>query len=89
MDAHEIRLLQMEGQIHALARAWLHTAAALEIQQLLEPASTERCLLAAHWDGAAFEPHAHQAMQYLVEQLADARENRQLRERYAATGLDE
>lgn len=89
MDVEEIRLLQVEGQIHAMARAWLYLAAEMEMQGLLDPESLERSMLATHWQGAPFEPHAHKAMQYLVDQLADARESRQRLERYRATGLDE
>lgn len=89
MDAEEIRLLQIEGQIHALARAWLYLAAHMEMQGLLAPGSLDRSMLATHWQGAPFEPHAHKAMQYLLDQLADARESRERRDRYRATGLDE
>lgn len=89
MDVEEIRLLQIEGQIHALTRAWLLLAAQMEMQGLSDPEPLERSLLATHWQGAPFEPHAHKAMQYLVDQLADAREARQRRDRYRATGLDE
>lgn len=89
MDVEEIRLLQIEGQIHALARAWLHTAAALEAQGLLDPGVLERSLLSAHWKGADFEPHAHRTMQHLVDQLTDGRERRQRTGRYLSTGRDE
>lgn len=89
MNEEEIRLLQLEGQVHALARAWLLLTAQLEMQGLHDPEPLERSLLATHWQGAAFEPHAHKAMQHLVEQLTEARASRQRRDRYRSTGLDE
>lgn len=89
MDDEEIRLLQIEGQIHALAHAWLLLAAQMEMQGLSDPERLERALLAPNWQGAAFEPHAHKAMRYLVDQLAEARASRLRRDRYLATGLDE
>lgn len=89
MNVEEIRLLQAEGQIHALARAWLYLAAQMEMHGLLDSEALERSMLATHWHEAPFEPHAHKAMQYLVDQLADARESRQRLDRYRATGLDE
>lgn len=89
MDLDEVRLLQLEGQVHALARAWLLLAAQMERQGLNDPESLDRALLATHWQGAAFEPHAHKTMQYLVDQLAEARESRQRRDRYQSTGFEE
>ena len=89
MNVEEIRLLQIEGQIHALARSWLVLAAQMEILGMIDPESLASSLLATNWQGAPFEPHAHRTMQFLVDQLADARETRQRRDRYLATGLDE
>lgn len=89
MDAHEIRLLQIEGQIHALARAWLYLAANAEMQGLLDHEALDRSLLATGWNGAPFEPHANRTMQYLVDEMADARASREHAARYRETGLDE
>jgi hypothetical protein len=89
MEIDEIRLLHLEGQMHALARAWLHTAAALEIQGSLEAEQTESSLLPAHWSGAPFESHAQHTLRYLVEQLQQARETRRRQENYRLTGRDD
>lgn len=89
MDLEEIRLLQLEGQLQALAQAWLQLAAQLEIQGLSNPEPLERSLLTTDWQGAPFEPHAHKTMCYLVEQLSDARERRRQIDRYRSTGLEE
>lgn len=89
MNEEAIRLLQLEGQVHALARAWLLLAAQLEVHGLSEPDSLERSLLATNWQGAPFEPYAHTTMQYLIDQLAEARDTRQSRNNYQSTGLEE
>jgi len=88
MDAQEVRLLQIEGQMNALAQAWLFLAAEMEQQGAIDPCSLERSLLAVNWRGAPLELHGQRLMQQLVEQLADAREQRRQRSRYQATGLD-
>lgn len=82
----EVRLLQVEGQIQALARSWLYLAAQLELQGV-DPAPLERSMLGTSWPDAQVEPHAQAMMQALVEQLAGAREGRQ--SRYQATGRDD
>jgi hypothetical protein len=89
MDADEIRLLKIEGRQNALAMAWLYLAAQMEMHGLLDSDSLEQALLAQHWNGAPFEPHAQKAMQHLVEQLADARVTRRQREVYRRTGHEE
>lgn len=89
MDADEVRLLQIEGQIHALARAWLYLAANAEMQGLLDHEALDRSMLATNWQGAPFEPHAHRTMQHLVDEMADARASRERAARYRETGLDE
>ena len=71
----EVRLLQVEGQIQALARSWLYLAAQLELQGV-DPAPLERSMLGTRWPGAQAEPHAQTMMRSLVEQLAGAREGR-------------
>lgn len=83
-----VRLLQLEGQVHALAQAWLLLAATLEMRGLSDPQSLEQALLAQHWQGAAFEPHGQRMMRCLVEQLGEARERRQQRDGYRSTGPD-
>lgn len=88
MNEDEVRLLQLEGQVHALAQAWLLLAATLEMRELSDPQSLEQALLAQHWQGAAFEPHAQSTARYLVEQLGEARERRQQRDSYRSTGPD-
>lgn len=77
-----VRLLQLEGQVHALARAWLQLAAAVEIEGLTDPAVLDEVLLGSRWPGLEIEPHAQRTMQHLVEQLAEARANRRLRDHY-------
>lgn len=89
MDDQENRLLQIEGQIHGLARAWLYLAAGLEMRELLDPDELERSLLGTHWRGVPLQPYAQQMMQHLVEQLADARAYRQQRSQSLSARLDE
>lgn len=89
MDEQEVRLLQIEGQIHALARAWLYLAAGMEMRGLLDPEALEQSMLGTNWQGAPLEPHANRAMQHLVEQLAAARETRRQTDLYRSTGRDE
>lgn len=89
MDDQEVRLLQVEGQTQALARAWLYLTAGLEMKGLADPAALEQSMLGTDWQGASFEPHANKTMQYLVDQLAAARENRQRIDLYQSTGRDE
>lgn len=89
MDAQEIRQLQVEGQVHALAQAWLFVAAQLEQLGAIDPPVLERAMLGTHWQGAPFEPHANQLLVHLADQLRDVREQRQRTDRYRSTGLDE
>ena len=84
----EVRLLQVEGQLQALARCWLYLAAQLELQGV-DQAPLERSMLVADWQGAPYEPHAQRTMRELVEQLTAARENRERQSRYQATGRDD
>ncbi|PIA65832.1 hypothetical protein CDR19_25770 [Ectopseudomonas toyotomiensis] len=84
----EVRLLQVEGQIQALARCWLYLAAQLELQGV-DPAPLERSMLGTSWPDAQVEPHAQRTMRELVEQLTAARENRERQSRYQATGRDD
>ena len=81
----EVRLLQVEGQIQALARRWLYLAAQLELQGV-DPAPLERSMLGTSWPDAQVEPHAQAMMQALVEQLSGAREGR--RSQFQSAGLD-
>ena len=78
----ESRLLQIEGQIHALARSWLYLASGMESQGQLDGQRLERMMLDVHWCGAALEPHAQNMMKHLVDQLSAARENRRLRDEH-------
>ncbi|NWO05352.1 MAG: hypothetical protein HLX50_06535 [Alteromonadaceae bacterium] len=87
--ALESRLLQVEGQIHALARSWLYLASGMEMQGQLDGQRLERMMLDVHWNGAALEPHAQHMMKHLVGQLSSARENRRLRDGDLSTGLAE
>lgn len=77
MNVNEVRLLQVEGQIQALARAWLYLAANAELQGLLDHQVLDRSMLSTHWHGAPFEPHAIRTMQQLVDELTEARVNRE------------
>lgn len=89
MGDQEVRLLQIEGQIHALSRAWLYLAAQVEIQELADPEVLERSMLSTNWQGAPFEQHAHGMMQSLIADLSDARERRLQIDPYQSTGRDE
>jgi hypothetical protein len=89
MNDDEIRLLKIEGQINALAHAWLRLAAELEVQGQMDPQALRDSLLRANWQGAPMEPYAQQLMRYLVDELAEARESRDRQAHYRLTGKDE
>lgn len=71
-------LLQLKAQVNALSRAWLYLAAAVEIQGGLDPATFDEGLRQRGWPGtdAAFEAEARQTVDWLLDQLADARARR-------------
>jgi len=75
MTADE-RLLKLEGQVQALAQAWLHLAAASEAVGSHNPDGLSSALQQRRWPGAAFEPYAQAMMSGLTEQLELARQHR-------------
>lgn len=89
MDDQQTRLTRIEGQIHALTRAWLCLAAQMEMRGQLEPEVLESSLVETRWPAAPFEAHAQELMQHLADQLAAARETRWRQLLYAKTGRDE
>jgi hypothetical protein len=72
------RFLKLEGQVQALAQAWLHLAAASEIVGGHNPEELSCALLQRQWPDEAFEPHAQAMLLGLVEQLELARKRRSL-----------
>ncbi|WP_420598616.1 hypothetical protein [Neptuniibacter sp.] len=72
----EKRLLQLEGQVQALAQAWLHLAVTSEVAGNHDPEALEAALLNRTWSGHPVEPHAQQLMSELVDELAKARDRR-------------
>ena len=79
MADQDDRLLTVEGQIHALTRAWLCLAAQMEMRGELEPEKLEASLLGARWPQVEFDHSAQQTMAHLVCQLGAARASRQRR----------
>ncbi len=70
------RLLKLEGQVQALAQAWLHLAATSEIAGGHNPDGLNSALRQQRWPGAAFEPYAQAMLSKLVDQLELARQHR-------------
>ncbi|MDP3816199.1 hypothetical protein [Pseudomonas sp.] len=67
---------KLEAQVNALAQAVLRLAAVAEVNGQFQPEQ----LRELRWPGAAFEPEAIRTMGWLCDELAAAREARQLRE---------
>lgn len=72
------RLLKLEGQVQALAQAWLHLAAASETGRGHNPSGLSCALSKQRWPDAAFEPYAQAMLSGLAEQLELARQHRSL-----------
>lgn len=70
------RLLKLEGQVQALAQAWLHLAATSETAGGHNPDGLSSALRQQRWPDAAFEPYAKAMMSGLTEQLELARQRR-------------
>lgn len=70
------RLLKLEGQVQALAQAWLHLAAASEAAGGHNPDGLSSALQQRRWPDAAFEPYAQAMLSGLVDQLEQARQHR-------------
>lgn len=68
--------IQLQGQIQALAQAWLRLAAAGEINGGHDGPQLDDALLNVTWPGQSFEPPAQAFLQGLVDQLQQARSNR-------------
>lgn len=79
---NEARLLQVEGQIQALAQAWLRLAAQVEMagerSGPVSPDRLDKSLSAVKWPNAAapVAAAAEQMLGDLVQQLACARSRR-------------
>lgn len=72
----EERLLKLEGQVQALAQAWLHLAAVCETAGGKNQDGLSNALRQQRWRGAAFEPYALAMLTELAEQLDLARAHR-------------
>lgn len=72
------RIGMLEAQVNALTQGWLRLAAALEIGGLVDPEHLERSLRSIRWPGQSIEPEAMRTLEWLCEQLAQARDARLL-----------
>lgn len=84
-----VRILKLEAQINALAQAWLHLAATVEIECGAELAGMETAMQRRHWPhDVEIDSEARQVMRWLCRELDAARAVRQARARDAAGGAD-
>lgn len=69
---------QLEGQMNALAQAWLHLAAELELQGAIDAPRLEQALRHRRWpDNPQVNREGRETLRWLCDQLADARSHRQ------------
>ena len=71
------RIDRLEAQVNALAQGWLRLAAALEVGGVVAPGQIEQSLRTARWPGQSFELEAVKTVEWLCDQLAQARDVRQ------------
>lgn len=72
------RIQQLEGQINALAHAWLTLVAALETQEGFDAEGLQASLRKRYWpQNPALNAEARKALNWLCDQLDEARSNRQ------------
>ena len=71
------RIDRLEAQVNALAQGWLRLAAALEVGGVVAPGQIEESLRTARWPEQPFELGAMTTVDWLCEQLAEARDVRQ------------
>lgn len=67
---------RLEAQVNALAQAWLHLAAAVEMAGVVEHTSLTHALDQLHWPDEATDHVARQTLDWLVVQLNGARQSR-------------
>lgn len=79
MDATEARFLKLEGQMNALAQAWLYLAATVELHGAnLEPMKAALC--DKRWpEEPEIETEARRSLRWLCRELTAAREVREAR----------
>ncbi|WP_353189556.1 hypothetical protein [Pandoraea pnomenusa] len=76
------RIKQLEGQVNALAHAWLTLVAALEVQGGFDAAGLQASLLERRWPkNHAVNEEARPTLAWLCEQLDEARAARLSAER--------
>lgn len=71
------RIDRLEAQVNALAQGWLRLAAALEVGGVVAPGQIERSLRTARWPARPFELEALNTVEWLCDQLDEARDARQ------------
>ncbi|MCB1908458.1 MAG: hypothetical protein KDH15_13905 [Rhodocyclaceae bacterium] len=80
MDSTQARLAQIEGQMNALAQAWLYLAASVEMQCGADLVPMEDALTAKTWQGSPeLGREARKATAWLCRELAAARAVRNAR----------
>lgn len=84
------RIAQLEGQVNALAHAWLTLVAALETQEGFDAEGLQASLRKRRWpQNPAVNAEARPAMNWLCDQLDEARAVRQSRGHPAETRSDQ
>lgn len=80
MNAMEARMLKLEGQMNAMAQAWLYLAASVEMQCGADLVVMERALGAKRWPtDPQIDIEARETLQWLCQELSAARAAREMR----------
>lgn len=77
MDSMEQRVVKLEGQINAMAQAWLYLATSVEMECGLDLVSMEECMRAKFWPGVPeIDREGRRTLAWLCDQLDEASANR-------------
>ncbi|WP_174718470.1 hypothetical protein [Azoarcus sp. DN11] len=80
MTTTKCHLLKLEAQVNALAQAWMHLAATVEVRGRIDLAAMEDALRHQHWPRAPdIDEDARDTLQWLCGQLDEARAAREAR----------
>lgn len=80
MQTIESRVLTLEAQVNAMAQAWLHLAAHIEMQTGIDMTALEGALRRKRWpSNPDMDTEASSALHWLCDELAGARAVREAR----------
>lgn len=78
MDTADQRLNQLEGQMNAMAQAWLHLTAELERTEAIDGPKLEQSLRNWRWqDNPQVNQEGREMLRWLCHRMAEARGIRQ------------